>query len=122
LIKEHGYDPETLGILGRVHKDRYKELKKNGDIMASAALDDAIDAYTKGFISDPRDYYPGVNAVTILGDKTDYDEQVASVDSYENSAMSHRIRTNDIENSVCVIAFFLQRYLRSFYNNCIISG
>ena len=33
LIKEHGYDPETLGILGRVHKDRYKELKKNGDII-----------------------------------------------------------------------------------------
>jgi tetratricopeptide (TPR) repeat protein len=71
LIKEHGYDPETSGILGRVHKDRYKELKKNGDIMASAALDDAIDAYAKGFVSDPRDYYPGVNAVTLLIEKGD---------------------------------------------------
>jgi tetratricopeptide (TPR) repeat protein len=71
LIKEHGYDPETLGILGRVHKDRYKEFKKKGDIMASAALDDAIEAYIRGFISDPRDYYPGINAVTLLIEKGD---------------------------------------------------
>lgn len=71
LIKEHGTDPETLGILGRVHKDRYKDAKKKGSIMASAALDDAIAAYTKGFESDPRDYYPGVNAVTLLIEKGD---------------------------------------------------
>jgi tetratricopeptide (TPR) repeat protein len=73
LIAEKGIDPETLGILGRVHKDRYKEMKKQGSIMAAAALDDAIDAYTKGFESDPRDYYPGVNAVTLLIEKGDAD-------------------------------------------------
>jgi len=73
LVKEKGVDPETLGILGRVHKDRYKELKKKKSIMASAALDDAIDAYTKGFESDPRDYYPGVNAITLLVEKGDPD-------------------------------------------------
>jgi hypothetical protein len=44
LVKEKGGDPETFGILGRIHKDRYKELKKNEDDMAVAALDDAIDA------------------------------------------------------------------------------
>ncbi|MEI7869038.1 MAG: TRAFs-binding domain-containing protein [Candidatus Methylumidiphilus sp.] len=66
LVKEKGGDPETFGILGRIHKDRYKELKQKGSIMAAAALDDAIDAYRKGFESDPRDYYPGVNAVTLL--------------------------------------------------------
>ncbi len=73
LVKEKGADPETLGILGRVHKDRYAELNKAGDIMASAALDDAIEAYTKGFESDPRDYYPGVNAVNLLVQKGDAD-------------------------------------------------
>jgi MAP3K TRAFs-binding domain len=73
LIREKGVDPETLGILGRVHKDRYKELKQKKSIMASAALDDAIDAYTKGFESDPRDYYPGVNAITLLVEKGDPD-------------------------------------------------
>jgi hypothetical protein len=73
LIKEKGPDPETLGILGRVHKDRYKELKKRNSVMASAALDDAIDVYTRGFESDPRDYYPGVNAITLLIEKGDAD-------------------------------------------------
>lgn len=71
LIAEKGADPETHGILGRIHKDRYKELKKKGSVMAAAALDDAIAAYTKGFESDPRDYYPGVNAVTLLIEKGD---------------------------------------------------
>ena len=74
LLKERGPDPETLGILGRIHKDRYKELKSAGSIMASAALDDAIDAYFKGFESDPRDYYPGVNAVSLLIEKGDLKE------------------------------------------------
>jgi tetratricopeptide (TPR) repeat protein len=73
LVKEKGADPETLGILGRVHKDRYAELNKAGDLMASAALDEAIEAYTKGFESDPRDYYPGVNAVNLLIQKGDAD-------------------------------------------------
>jgi MAP3K TRAFs-binding domain len=73
IVKERGADPETLGILGRVHKDRYKELKKVKSIRASAALDAAIDAYTKGFESDSRDYYPGVNAITLLIEKGDPD-------------------------------------------------
>jgi len=71
LVKEKGVDPETLGILGRVHKDRYKELKKKKSVMAPAALEDAIKAYTDGFESDPRDYYPGVNAITLLVEKGD---------------------------------------------------
>jgi len=71
LVKEKGVDPETLGLLGRVHKDRYKELKKKKSLLAAAALDDAIEAYTKGFESDPRDYFPGVNAITLLIEKGD---------------------------------------------------
>lgn len=71
LLKEKGADPETQGILGRVHKDRYRELKNKKSVMAPAALDDAIEAYTQGFASDPRDYYPGVNAITLLIEKGD---------------------------------------------------
>ncbi len=73
LVKEQGVDPETLGLLGRVHKARYSELKEKKSVMAPAALDDAIDAYRKGFESDPRDYYPGVNAITLLIEKGDAD-------------------------------------------------
>jgi MAP3K TRAFs-binding domain len=66
IVKEKGPDPETLGIVGHVYKDRYKELKKKGSVGALAALDASIEAYTRGFEADPRDYYPGVNAITLI--------------------------------------------------------
>jgi tetratricopeptide (TPR) repeat protein len=71
LLKNRGPDSETLGIKGRIHKDTYKEAAQAGRITATAALDDAIDAYTKGFEADPRDYYPGVNAINLLIQKGD---------------------------------------------------
>ena len=71
LLKDRGHDSETLGIKGRIHKDTYKEAAQTGRITAAAALDNAIDAYTKGFEADPRDYYPGVNAINLLMQKDD---------------------------------------------------
>jgi tetratricopeptide (TPR) repeat protein len=71
LLKDRGHDSETLGIKGRIHKDTYKEAEQTGRITAAAALDNAIDAYTKGFEADPRDYYPGVNAINLLMQKDD---------------------------------------------------
>jgi len=41
-------------------------LREKDPFLAEAALDDAIEAYEKGFLADIRDYYPGVNAVTLL--------------------------------------------------------
>src|SRR5437763_14992766 len=66
LLKHRGADSETLGIKGRIHKDIYKEAAQAKKITAIDALDDAINAYTKGFEADPRDYYPGVNAINLL--------------------------------------------------------
>jgi tetratricopeptide (TPR) repeat protein len=71
MLKNRGADSETLGIRGRIHKDIYKEAAQAGRITAAAALNDAIDAYTKGFEADPRDYYPGVNAINLLIQKGD---------------------------------------------------
>src|SRR5262249_46763616 len=34
-------------------------------VEASAALEEAIRSYVAGFEADPRDYYPGVNAITL---------------------------------------------------------
>ncbi len=74
LVKDRGADPETLGILGRAYKDKYKEAKAAGrGAIARAALDQAIDAYRRGFDADPRDYYPGINAVTLLLEKGNLD-------------------------------------------------
>lgn len=66
LIRDHGASPETYSILGRVYKDAYTEHRDAGrQGEASAALQEAIDCYVAGFEADPRDYYPGINAMTL---------------------------------------------------------
>jgi tetratricopeptide (TPR) repeat protein len=64
LISTRGGTSETYGLLGRVYKDRWQ--KANDKFVAKGHLDKAIDAYLKGFESDWRDAYPGVNAVTLM--------------------------------------------------------
>ena len=67
LIEERGPSSETLGILGRVYKDRWEDAKKAGDdLLARGYLKKAIGAYLAGFEADWRDTYPGVNAVTLM--------------------------------------------------------
>lgn len=67
LIEKRGPSSETYGILGRVYKDRWKEALEEGKaIMAKGLLDKAIDAYLKGFQTDWRDAYPGINVLTLM--------------------------------------------------------
>jgi hypothetical protein len=67
LLQKRGASSETLGILGRVYKDRWEEALKGGKkALAKGLLDKAIDAYLKGFEADFRDAYPGINAVTLM--------------------------------------------------------
>jgi hypothetical protein len=79
LVHEHGESAETLGILGRIYKDRFREAQESGDPAAFGYLDLAIDAYTRGFEGEPLDYYPGINAVTLLLQRGD-DEAQSEVD------------------------------------------
>ncbi|MDH4171568.1 MAG: DUF4071 domain-containing protein [Acidimicrobiia bacterium] len=70
VIDRYGPSPEVNGLLGRVHKDLYRAALDDGDEPAAELhLDDAIDTYRAGFEADPRDHYPGVNAVTLLVQK-----------------------------------------------------
>lgn len=72
IISKHGNSPETCGILGRVYKDIYTEAKNaDKESEARGALDMAINYYTLGFKEDPRDYYPGINSITLLLEKDD---------------------------------------------------
>ncbi|MFL5309926.1 MAG: TRAFs-binding domain-containing protein [Myxococcales bacterium] len=65
-LARDAFTSETWGIIGRIEKGRYDELMAAGDSrQASGALQAAIDAYEQGVLADPRDYYPGVNAVTL---------------------------------------------------------
>lgn len=67
LIREHGPTSETLGILGRVYKERWEEAVRAGKKrQARRLLEMAIAAYLHGFEADWRDPYPGINAITLM--------------------------------------------------------
>ena len=67
VIKGHGPSSETYGILGRVYKDRWQAAVKAQDVLlAPSALKKAIDAYLKGFEADWRDFFPGINVLTLM--------------------------------------------------------
>lgn len=66
---------ETLGLLGRSFRDHWLQLWCQGtssaDDMrskakaAAAFLEMAVEAYAKGFRTNPADIYPGINALTL---------------------------------------------------------
>jgi hypothetical protein len=68
LLANRGPSSETYGILGRVYKDRWEAAAKNPQThdLAHGLLNKAIDAYVRGFETDWRDAYPGINAVTLM--------------------------------------------------------
>jgi tetratricopeptide (TPR) repeat protein len=67
LIKACRAGSETLGLLGRIYKDRWQAALKQGDaLLAAGYLDQAIDAYRRGFQADWRDPYPGINVVSLM--------------------------------------------------------
>ncbi len=67
LITKRGPSSETYGILGRVYKDRWNSAIASGnELGAKGFLNRAIDSYLKGFETDWRDAYPGINAVTLM--------------------------------------------------------
>lgn len=59
LIDETGGDAETFGILGRIHKERWKSDRLAAD------LDAAIDYYRRGFELQPSDLYAAFNVVSL---------------------------------------------------------
>jgi hypothetical protein len=67
VLERHGPSSETLGILGRVYKDRWRLALERGEkALARGALKQAIDTYLAGFEADWRDAYPGINALTLM--------------------------------------------------------
>jgi tetratricopeptide (TPR) repeat protein len=77
LIAETGGDSETFGILGVIYKNRYDKANLQNDTTgAEVNLDQAIKNYRKGFEKNPKDYYPGINVVTLLLQRNDTAAQV----------------------------------------------
>lgn len=64
--KAEGPSSETYGLRGRIYKARWRETRVTAPVRARGFLNLALDAYLKGFEADPRDFYPGINAVILL--------------------------------------------------------
>jgi hypothetical protein len=113
VIDERGDNPETCGILGRVYKDLYNNAKRRDKatieaggkvrpldaLQTQAHLDDAIRWYRRGFTADPRDFYPGINLLTMLMLKGD-----ANLDAPAREAL-----TKDMQTVAVLLSFALAR-------------
>ena len=73
-IEEYGNSSETLGLLGRVYKDRWKN--ETNPTIKESWLHKAIDTYIEGFETDIRDAYPGVNAITLMSSLNEPDTRL----------------------------------------------
>ena len=76
LVKDVPDDAESWALLGRVEKDSWiscwrtegntlEQMRQNA-AAEDALLQEAIDAYAKGFRKDPAHYYSGINAVALM--------------------------------------------------------
>jgi hypothetical protein len=66
LVAKESPSSETAGLMARVFKDRFAETRSADPFLASGYLQQAIEWYRRGFLADPREYYPGVNLCTLL--------------------------------------------------------
>ncbi|WP_309889803.1 TRAFs-binding domain-containing protein [Archangium sp.] len=76
IESELGPNSETCGILGRIYKDLWEEAQDKGgelETLAASSLDKAIATYLRGFQANTRDFYPGINALTLLEARGDAD-------------------------------------------------
>ena len=67
IVNAKGDDSETCGLLGSIFKQRFDAAVAAKDpFKTKAALVESIKWYRRGFLADPRDYYPGINLCTLL--------------------------------------------------------
>ncbi|HEY3587236.1 MAG TPA: TRAFs-binding domain-containing protein [Myxococcaceae bacterium] len=91
VLERRGPSSETLGLLGRVLKDRWERSTREGDEASSALLDEAIEAYRRGFEADFRDAYPGINAVMLMEIRDPGDPEVARMAAVVSYAAERRL-------------------------------
>lgn len=89
LCAEWGPSAETLGLLGRVYKDRW--LAAGDSPVSDGYLAQAIDTYRRGFETDWRDPYPGINAVHLLWLAGDRDAEITELLPVVEYSVTRRI-------------------------------
>jgi hypothetical protein len=96
LLDRQGPSSETLGILGRVYKGRWQAAARRGETaLAQGALRQAIETYLKGFETDWRDAYPGVNALTLMELRQPPDERAERLRPVVEYAVERRLASGE---------------------------
>ncbi|WP_347404573.1 tetratricopeptide repeat-containing protein [Streptomyces sp. MST-110588] len=72
LDQRHPQSSETQALLGSAAKQTWLLSLQLGERQHEAHLARAIDAYSNGTAVDPGDYYPGINAVSLLRLRAQY--------------------------------------------------
>jgi tetratricopeptide (TPR) repeat protein len=92
LIAERGASSETMGILGRIYKDRWLKARVAGqDLRARGLLRQVIETYRKGFEADWRDAYPGINALTFMYIQNPDDPEIAEFEPVVEYALERKM-------------------------------
>lgn len=73
ILNRFGPSSETYGLLGRVYKDQWEN--EEDEFLSDELLKKAADTYYKGFKTDFRDAYPGINAITLMEIQNPPDEK-----------------------------------------------
>jgi hypothetical protein len=96
LIARRGPSSETYGLLGRVYKDRWDTALQAGEeVLARGHLDEAIDAYLRGFQADWRDPYPGINALTLMKLRDPLDDRSEEILPVVKYSVTRRLTFGD---------------------------
>jgi hypothetical protein len=97
LLDRRGPSSETYGILGRVSKDRWRRDAEHGELAARGLLKRAIDAYLRGFETDWRDAYPGINALSLMEVQDPTDPRREILFPVVGYAVERRIRSGQAD-------------------------
>ena len=92
ITEKYGPDPETNGLLGAVYKGLMDDNLNDKDLSAAYRVN-AINAYVEGFEADPRDYYPGINALTLMFFSDEPDERFSKFFPLVSYATERALRT-----------------------------
>jgi len=79
LLKRSVEPSETLGILGRVYKDRWHRAAEQRDANAPYHLRQTIETYLAGVQANPKNAYPAINALTLLEIADPSDPRIAEI-------------------------------------------
>jgi tetratricopeptide (TPR) repeat protein len=93
LLDGPGDHSKTYGILGRIYKDRWQTAHRPQD------LEKSIDAYVRGFEANPRNPYPGINALTLMTIRDEHDPAIATFSERVRAAVEGRQRSADYFDS-----------------------